>query len=245
MQDRSELIADQTLFEILGVAQDASDEAVHSAFLELAKIWHPDRIAADLADLKPEVAKIFARINDAYRTLSNPGRRKGYLELVQSGGGTARDQELVARVVDSAFLFQKGEILYKKGQTAEAENLVRQANEADPEQPEYRALLAWIQAERLGVPDPAAGELASTHYREQIAMLNEVLTKEPKFERALFYRAQLLKRSGELQLAMADFRKVAQINPRNIDAAREVRLFDRRKQRESKGLLGRLFGKDD
>ena len=82
-----------------------------------------------------------------------------------------------------------------------------------------------------------------------------MLAKEPRYERALFYRGTLLKRSGRLEKALHDFRLAAQINPRNVDATREVRLYEMRKRsasaakREaaappsSTGLFGKLFKK--
>src|SRR5690606_21981626 len=157
---------------------------------------------------------------------------------VQSGGGTARDREILERAVDSAMLFQKGEVFFKKGDYAQAEFHVRQAVDADPDQPEYRALLAWVQAHRLG-PPPAG---SSDHYRKQIQLLDDLIAKEPEYERALFYRGTLLMRSGKTDAAIADFRALMRLNPRNIDAAREVRLYEqRRRDNAGEGLLGRLL----
>ena len=75
-------------------------------------------------------------------------------------------------------------------------------------------------------------------------MLDMVVKQEPDYERALFYRGSLLKRSGHEDKALADFRKVVELNPRNIDAAREVRLQAVRAKKEQKGIFGRLFSKD-
>ena len=47
--------------------------------------------------------------------------------------------------------------------------------------------------------------------------------------RAACYRGVLLKRSGRLERAIRDFRLAAQVNPKNIDAVREVRLYEMRK----------------
>jgi len=244
IEERHELIDDQNFFEILDITRDATPDAIESTYFKAAKLWHPDRLPADLADLKPAISKIFARISEAYKTLSDDQKRSEYTRLVAEGGGTAREQEMVARVVDSAMLFQKAEVMFKKGNVATAESLIKQAVEADPDQPEYRALYAWIQAARVGTPAQLADGERTNHYRKQIQMLDEVIKSEPAFERALFYRAELLKRSGFTEKAMRDYRKAAKINPRNIDAARMVRLHERRqKRRTSTGILGRLFGK--
>jgi curved DNA-binding protein CbpA len=241
--ERARSITDQTYFQILEVEENCSPEAVQAAYFQLAKKWHPDRLHPALTDVKPQVAMIFARINEAYQTLSNLEKRREYTDLVKSGGGTARDREIVERVVDSALLFQKGEVLFRKGSYRQAESLVKQAVDADPDQPEYRALFAWIQAHRLGSPPDAESD-RKHFYRDQIKMLDVVIKQEPEYERALFYRGQLLKRSGYEEQAMKDFKKVVELNPRNIDAAREVRLSSMRSKKEQKGIFGRLFSKD-
>src|SRR5690606_36057223 len=116
----------------------------------------------------------------------------------------------------------------------------------DPDQPEYLTLLAWVEAENKGPPAGLAEGQRSDHYRDQIRRLDEVIEREPSYERAIFYRGMLLKQSGHIDRSIRDFRQAAKLNPRNIDAKREVRLFDMRKQRTpSGGLLGKLFGKSD
>lgn len=240
-------IDNQTFYEILGVEDTATPAAIQTAYFGLAKQWHPDRLPPNLVDLKTEVAKVFGRINDAFQTLSNTDKRREYQEVVQQGGGTARDREIVERAVDSALLFQKGEVLFKKGSYRQAEDLVRQAAEADPDQPEYRALLAWIQAHRIGPPDGMGEGETTDRYDRQIEILDGVLETEPEYERARFYRGTLLKRSGHVEQAYKDFRMVMQLNPRNIDAAREVRLYKMRQKQgggqKGSGILGRFFKK--
>jgi tetratricopeptide (TPR) repeat protein len=86
----------------------------------------------------------------------------------------------------------------------------------------------------------------STFYDDLLSILDGVLAKDPMFEKALYYRAVLLKRSGREDKAMRDFKMAVQINPKNIDAVREVRLFQMRKDKKRKdeaGLLGKLFKK--
>jgi tetratricopeptide (TPR) repeat protein len=123
--------------------------------------------------------------------------------------------------------------------------------EADPDQPEYRTLLVWIRALRRGDPPDLREGQASTHFDDLLRVLDEILGKEPEFERALYYRGVLLKRSGRPEKAIRDFRLAAQLNPKHIDAVREVRLYEMRKRgpggdappkgAEQAGLFGKLF----
>jgi molecular chaperone DnaJ len=58
-------------YVVLGVARDASPQAIRSAFRALAKSHHPDRAG-------PESATRFARIYEAYATLSDAAARRAY-----------------------------------------------------------------------------------------------------------------------------------------------------------------------
>ena len=102
-------------------------------------------------------------------------------------------------------------------------------------------MLAWIQAHVVGAPPDDHSRKA--HYKRQIALLNEVIASDKNFAKALYYRGELLKRSGDEDRAYKDFRKVMSLDPRNIDAAREVRLYEVRAKKKQGGLFGRLFKK--
>jgi tetratricopeptide (TPR) repeat protein len=111
-------------------------------------------------------------------------------------------------------------------------------------------LLVWIRAMRRGDPPELREGQQSSHFDDLIKHLDVILAKEQQFERALYYRGVLLKRSGRLDRALRDFRLAAQLNPKNLDAVREVRLFEMRqrgasggapKGGEQDGLFGKLF----
>ncbi len=70
-------------YAVLGVRPDASDADVREAYRRLAREYHPDRAhgSAAGADRMPE-------INEAYRVLSDPGRRAMYDASLRSGPST-------------------------------------------------------------------------------------------------------------------------------------------------------------
>ncbi len=260
----------QTFFEMLGVQTTATDDEIQTAYFKIAKIWHPDRLPDALVHKRADIAKVFARFNEAFQALSQAESRAKYITLVQSGGGTVHDQEMVERAVDSALLFQKAEVLFKKGSLAHAEEMLKQAVQADPEQPEYLTLLAWVESQRIaerpaptdqgedngkdGDDSKSDGDKTEkekekekekerlARYEKQIQMLSDVLKKEPYFERALDYRGRLYKRSGIHRKALRDFKSAVEINPHNIDAAREVRLYAKKKKEEQATSKGGIFG---
>lgn len=252
LRQKLEGIEASTYYERLEIDPTADKTQVESTYFSLAKRFHPDRLPAELAELRPDAAKLFGHISQAYQALSDAERRRQYDESLRSGAGAHEDAAQIARVVDAALEFQKAEALLKKSDFAGAELLAARAVTADPGQPEYVTLLAWVQAQRRGEPPSLTAGQTSPHYDDLIALLDGVLAKEERYERALFYRGMLLKRAGHADRALRDFRLAAEINPRNIDAAREVRLFEMRRQQAKSppppppgrpSLFGKLFKK--
>lgn len=248
-------MATENHFEILGIKENATVLEIRDAYFGMAKTFHPDRLA-DMPDLRSKAQAAFARINTAYNELSDDKRRATYvakLKEAQAKGEskpeTSGNQATIGRAINAALEAQKAEALLKKNELATAENHAKMATLADPEQPTYAALLAWIQAQQRPVPTLEEGK-TSTAYDDLIATFDQLLRKEPDFERAVFYRAMLLQRSGHAERAFKDFSRALELNPRNIDAAREVRLYQMRTKNKPEepqpketggGIFGKLF----
>ena len=229
IQARFAAIKSQNYFEMLGLSKEATTEEVQSAFFQLAKIWHPDRVPPFLADVKDQCATVFSHMAEAHQTLSDPKRRDGYMHLLKDGGATPDDQAQIALVIDAATNFQKAEICLRRSDLVQAEMLCRKAVDSDPKQPEYLALLAWLEA----MKPENQGQQATL---ECIQKLDQALLVNDRCERAYFYRGMLNKRLQNAAAAVKDFRRAADLNPRNIDAIREVRLFEMRKGRTSNSV---------
>ncbi len=69
------------LYEVLGVARDASGEDIKRAYRRMARELHPD-VNAD-----PEAERRFKEVTAAYETLSDPARRRQYDMFGAQGGG--------------------------------------------------------------------------------------------------------------------------------------------------------------
>jgi hypothetical protein len=57
-------------YDVLGVARDASPDEVRRAYLALAREHHPDRVGGSHDRMRA--------VNEAWATLSDPGRRRTY-----------------------------------------------------------------------------------------------------------------------------------------------------------------------
>ena len=67
-----------THYEVLGVAPDAPTHTIRSSYRARARIHHPDHAVATAHDGAGHRAVSMAEINEAYRVLSDPGRRAVY-----------------------------------------------------------------------------------------------------------------------------------------------------------------------
>ena len=211
---------------MLDLARDATREDVQSSFLKLAKKWHPDRLPSELALVRGQCSRVFGRMSEAHSTLTDDEKRTQYMRLLADGSGSPEIQETVAKVVEAASDFQKAEVCLRRNDLAQAEVLCRRAHEADPTQSEYLAMLAWLLAQKPESQSPAKTA-------ECIQMLDRAISINKRCERAYFWRGLLQRRLGKAESAVRDFRRAADLNPRNIDAAREVRLHRMRGGRSS------------
>ena len=248
--ERSQVIDKMDYFAMLGLAETATAEEVKAAYFGLARTWHPDKLPSHLSEVKDQCSRVFARLSEAHATLIDSEKRARYIQVMKEGGATPEEQDAVANVLEATIDFQKAEISLRRGDNAGAEALARKAHQADPQQAEYLAMLAWLEALK---PDGQSPEATQA----KIAMLNKACSMNAKCERAFYYRAMLHKRAGYEEQAIADFKTATTLNVHNVDAQRELRLLEmRRKSGASKppeaektekaektSLFGRLFKK--
>jgi curved DNA-binding protein CbpA len=215
--ERAATIVDEDYFSVLGIPRSSPPEAAQQAFMTLAKAWHPDRLAPQLFDVRDLASKVFARMSEARAVLNDPNARAEYaLSLRQ----VARSTPSAALGVNAPLEFQKADHQFRRKSYAEALQHCQRAHEADPSNADYLALLTWIRIEK----DGPANANAARH----LEALDRAVKLNDRCERAHFYRGTLLKRLGKPDKAYLDFKDVTEINPNNIDAAREVLFYKKR-----------------
>jgi curved DNA-binding protein CbpA len=232
-------IEEQDHYQVLEIERGVSAGQVAAAFGALARRWHPDRLSPDLSDLKEVAMRVFTRITEAHRVISHQNSREEYDRSLDTGGSDQdSEQAQIVRVLRAAEAFQKAEILVKKRDFDGAERFASVALAGDKEQPEYAALHAWIRARKPGISE--------SEMKASLDVLKAAVAKQANNVKIRFYFAGALKLAGQDAAALREFRFVAQNDPSNLDAARELRLHDIRRQNPpeaapSEGLFGRLF----
>jgi tetratricopeptide (TPR) repeat protein len=222
----------ETFYDVLGVDRAADASSIRLAFFQLAKQWHPDRLPAPLADLKPIVTRAFARMGEAHQLLSDARARADYDAKLKAAPDEEAQQ--VTEIINAASAFQRAEILVRKKDLPAALVEAEAAYRGDPGQAEYVGLYAWLLVHTGGEVEQA------------LTLLNPAIEREPENVKALWYRAQLHKKAGKESQALRDCKRILQVKPQHVDAAREMRVFEMRRRTGAPdssrggGLLGRF-----
>jgi len=196
--DRHERLDEMDHYEVLGVQTNAADAAIKKAYFGLAKRFHPDALTRlGLGSIHREANELFARIAQAYQTLSNPQRRQAYDHGKASGSPSAEG----TRLAQAEALYRKGEVLIKVGNFGGALDFLRPCVELWPEEADYQGALGWA----LYKHKPSAPDRAREHLERALGLspddpvllfrLGTVLRKLGEAERS----QELLQRSKELE----------------------------------------------
>ncbi len=245
---RAIAIEAENYFEMLGVERSAKDTDIKKAYLQLVKQWHPDRLEPELSELRPFVERVFRYLTRANETLGDPAGRRTYLMQVQEGGGTPEKEREVASIVNAAMEFRKVEVLIRRREWQAALDLVEQIVDVAPDEADYLATQAYLMYQI---------DAGSTDRRPQIlAALERAVELAPDNDKVHYYRGIALKRWGSAEQALEHFARAAELNPRNIEALREVRLAAMRgstppsapggkgkpAKKDAASFFGKLFG---
>lgn len=224
--DRCAALATQNYFEVLELQRDAPAPTVQKQYMALARTWHPDRLAPQLFDVRELCEKVFMRMTEAHSTLTDPEKRGAYVASLARGNAVAHAPAGVQ--INANLEFHKADVLMKKRDYASALQHAERAHEADPSNADYLALLIWLRLLSSG-----EGPLTADASQKLMEGIDRALKLNEQCERAYFVRAMLYKRAGSNDKAYLDFKRAAEINPHNVDAMREVRLW--RMRHETKG----------
>lgn len=218
--DMSSRLDQLSHFELLGLPEAATSAEVNSAYMRLARQFHPDRLAsANLRELAPQAERIMARVGEASAVLSDPQRRTRY--IAERAG---KADPSAGAILEGENVFQKGEVFMRKGDYAQALGMFVEAARLNPLEPTYRAYMAWARFE-----DPRARK--ETIARETLGLLKETLQQRPQFARGHFWVGQVWKHLNDMDQAEKAFREAMRVEKGFLEAEREVRLIEMRRQK--------------
>ncbi len=213
------LTRDPDRFAVLGLPPEAGRDDVKRAFIELAKVFHPDRLPRSLAMLQPKTARVFDAIREAQEFLLDDVRRAEHAAThVRSGPGRANDPAAASEALVA------GEMAMRRREYAQAEAFFREAHEADP-RPATLAAEAWAI-----YMDPSRRSEAP----RARAMMVDALKADPDCDRAHYQLGVIARVEGDVDRAEKHFREAVRSNPRHLEAAQELRLLEMRRRPKKK-----------
>ena len=123
--------------------QHSASQEIQSAYLRLAKLYHPDRhFEPGMQDMKKALETLFERVTTAYKTLSDREARKefSYLSSQAHVKSARRDTTREEKREDDDTppgLYNKGMRLYGAGDYLMALECFRKAGKLDPRNARY------------------------------------------------------------------------------------------------------------
>jgi hypothetical protein len=227
-------IAGEDPFTTLGLAEGDSVDAARAAYLRLCRLWHPDKLPATLAPFRSEVETIFARMTEAHVTLTDADARRKYLAARAAGASPEGAAEDAPKTREEALR----EILRLLGQRnfSAAEAASRRLSSVNAEDAEAHALVAWCST--------SGAEASPEELRVAMPLLDRAVNLDRQCERASYYRGVFHQRLANPTAAFRDFARVVALDPKHVDAQRELRILEMRARKGSgEHALGALLAK--
>lgn len=167
VQSAFEEMEGRDLYQVLGVAEDASLRDIRRAYFRLAKLYHPDRhFDPQLSDMKGPLEAIFSRLTEAYNTLSSPSLRAEY-DIRRAAGAQKiePEEDKTDRKASAAGQFNKGYKEFKAGNFWGASEAFRWASRLDPTNSRYFYYLGLSLAQM-----PRRGHDAEESFKKAIEL---------------------------------------------------------------------------
>lgn len=131
----------QTLYEILEVSENASEEIIEKAYKVLAKKYHPDLQGASEKQVAEEKMK---KINEAYDVLGNADKRKEYDEQLRQ----EREAEKARYYQEQNFQAESVQKNYSASYTNNTSNENQQVYNYEEDKLKYQEKLREEEAEQ-------------------------------------------------------------------------------------------------
>src|ERR1051326_93815 len=206
-------------YQILDVGRMAETEEIKRAYHLLARRFHPDRFHQRDAGLRQRIESAFARIAQAYETLSDRSLRAGYdakLRLTKptmtgqqpaagaaNQNGQGKSASPPTKNTDAESSYQKGLAAIQQSQRDLGLRLLAEAAMLQPRMARYRAQYgyAWIK-------EPGTRRIAETELQAAISL-------EPNNASFRVMLAELYKQLGLKRRAESELERALVADPRN------------------------------
>ena len=216
-------IRHKDFYQRLGLSPGATQDQVHSRFLEFAKLYHPDRAREPhLVSVRNELAQIYSAVQEAHDALGNPEKRASYEQALHDSSSQqvdaykAEQRRRAARgaVVDANV--SRAKELARAGDVGMAVHLLDQAVRLNPQSETLLALA------RLEFKNPMWSQRALDHLKHAVALA-------PDYTEAWLELANFWGTRNKLDRQRQCLEKILEFDPHNEDVKETLSALKRQK----------------
>jgi hypothetical protein len=143
VRERARRIDTEDPYTALGLRAGSTREAARAAYFRLARLWHPDKIPAELAEVRAECDHVFVRLGLAHRALTDASAALRVEDLIGGGNAIAANDSVAPPAPVPRTTLRDAEAALARGDVAAAEEIARSLANAGADGPGARAVLAW------------------------------------------------------------------------------------------------------
>jgi CheY-like chemotaxis protein len=219
-------------FVVLGVERNASEEDIRTAYANLAKRTHPDRFVSSSTAVHRMAEEVFGLVSAAYEAIGDAAGRVAYLRGEADRKKLAEEMAEGQRAVRAEIEFQKGEAALRARRPEAALAHFQSAAETYPDEGEYHAALGYA----LHLTKPAD----ATTRKKAYAHIQKGRKLAPDRAKPYLYLGRLALVEERAEVAERMFAQAVQLDPDCLDALRELRLINMRREK-SKTIVQRIL----
>ncbi len=210
-------------YAILKISKNATTLEIRNAYLNLAKLYHPDKTNSITKDGWVSTNDNFALITEAYRVLIDPVQRSEYDKKLRMG---IKDEKDVYVEQHFAKIFKEGITAIGKKEFKKAVNYFRACIKLKPNHPESNSFLGLAMISSGGDLNEALSYCSK-------ALQEKIDNADLYVNMALVYKAM-----GNDEKYKSNIRQALQWNPTNKRALMEQKNIDKASKG---GIFSKIF----
>lgn len=226
-------LEDQNHYEVFGIKQGKfSIDRLKERYFAITRKLGPEVLMQLGGEEAALAEQILSRVATAYDTLSDVVKKERYDEMLGAdkvGLGQKGDERFQAQVQA-----ESGKVFLEMEEWDNAEKALQDAANAEPNNGDYLAHLAWSIYRN---PKYASSEAMMNKAKQ---MLNKAITME-RTASAFAYKGWMLLESGQESMAEAEFNKALKLEERQMLARQGLRALQEHQEQQKKGLFKRMF----
>jgi CheY-like chemotaxis protein len=219
-------------FGVLGVERSADDEQIRAAYASLAKRTHPDRFVNASDAVRRLAEEVFGQVSAAYEAVGDATSRVLYMRREADRQKLQQEIDEGQRAVRAELEYQKGEAALRARRPELALAHFQAAVDAYPDEGEYHACLGW--ALHLTAPT------SSTNLKRAFAHVQKGRKLAPDRAKPYLFLGRLHLVEERQEVATKMFSRAVQLDPDCLEAVRELRLINMRREK-SRTLVQRIL----